>query len=606
MCGIAAVVSARNVGSQLFRCIRNLEYRGYDSCGVAVQRNGRIEVRKNVGSVDEVNAKEHLAGVRGRVGVAHTRWATHGRVSPENAHPHLDSSGAFAVVHNGIISNHRELRERLEARGARFASETDTEVVAHLVAAHFAEAADVEEAFVRTLRELEGTFALALISSHTPDRVFGAKRESPLIIGLGNQTNFLGSDFNAFIEFTRSAVIMEDGEYTVLTKDAFMVRHIDSQEPVPKEAVEIAWDAEMSRRGGYPHYMLKEIYEQPQTVTSALNVESDLIDRLAALIAESRETFLVGVGTTHYVGQVGQYLFSELAGRFVPAVSADEFLHLARPGPEALVVAISQSGETYDTLSALRTARAAGARTAAIVNVMGSSMVRLVDLPILQGSGPEICVVSTKAALSQMVLLLLVASEVGVRVGHLPPDARDSHRRLLGDLPAILQGALNERSGLVHTFATENAGVSNWLYLGRGIYYPAALECALKMKEVTYHHAEGMSAGFLKHGTIAMIDERVRTVVLVPPRSQRTLYELTLSSVEEVRARGGWLLGLRFDDSEEDHILYQADIPLPSVSPLLAPFLHLLAGQLLAYFVGVALGREVDKPRALAKSVTVA
>ncbi len=607
MCGIAGVAGSSNVAQRLFRSIAALEYRGYDSCGMAIQRNGQIDIRKDVGTVEAVNAHERLTDMKGRVGIAHTRWATHGGVTRENAHPHSDNEGRLAVVHNGIISNYRELRLRLEEAGARFRSETDTEVVAHLIAHRLkGGAGDVETAFIEALRELEGTFALAVISVDAPDTIFCVKRESPLIIGLGDDANYIGSDFNAFIEYTRQAVIMEDGEYAVVTRQSYAVKNLLTRELVAKEVTEIEWDVEMARRGGYPHYMLKEIYDQPATVQAALNVPRAELAALARLIQGSRQAFLGGVGTTYYIASMGQYFFSRWAGRYLPAISTDEFPHMAGVSPEDCLLAISQSGETYDTLSAVRHAKAQGAKTAAIVNMMGSTLVRSVDLPILQRSGPEICVISTKTAMSQAVLLLLCALELGKLGGRFDEAELLRLRGEVSTLSDRVAETLNERSGFLHTAAQKHQRMRNWLYIGRGIYYPAALECALKMKEVTYLHAEGMSAGFLKHGTISLIDENMHTIVLMPSPEEAELHALTRSSAEEVRARGGFVLGFRFEGDGGAKGLFSEEIVLPRVSALLAPFIHLVAGQLLAYFLAVALKRDVDRPRALAKSVTVA
>ena len=607
MCGIAGMVASSNVAQKLYRSIAALEYRGYDSCGMAVQENGHIDVRKNVGTVEKVNQGERLTDMKGLAGIAHTRWATHGGVTRENAHPHMDSQGRVAVVHNGIISNYHQLRERFQNAGVVFLSETDSEVIAHLLGECLDKYEDdMETAFVSALTELEGNFSLAVISTKASGQIYCAKRESPLIIGLGDDANYIGSDFNAFIEFTRQAIIMDDGEFAVVTHQGYVVKELLSRNVVNKEVTEIEWDMEMSRRGGYPHYMLKEIYDQPATTLSTLSIPREKLAELARLIHESRQCFLGGVGTTYYIAAMGQYLFSQIAGCYLPAISTDEFPHLAQVGPEDALIAISQSGETYDTLTAVRFAKERGARTGAIVNVMGSSLVRTVDVPILQGSGPEICVISTKAAMSQATILLLTAVELGVMRGRFGEEEALGYRDEIGKLSDVLSEALNERAGFLHTAASRHQKMKNWLYLGRGIYYPAALENALKMKEVTYIHAEGMSAGFLKHGTISLIDENMYTIVLMPHPDEKELHALTRSSAEEVRARGGFVLGFRFEGDEDVEGLFSEEILLPRVSPLLAPFLHLLAGQLLAYFLAVQLKRDVDRPRSLAKSVTVA
>lgn len=607
MCGIAGMAARENVSRKLLRSIAALEYRGYDSCGMAVQRNGVIDIRKNVGTVEVVNAVERFSDMKGAVGIAHTRWATHGGVTRANAHPQADGESRLAVVHNGIISNYRELRGRLAAVGAAFRSETDTEVIAHLAAERIARnGGDAEAGFVEAIEELEGSFALAMVSADAPGTIFCARRESPLIIGLGDDASYVGSDFSAFIEFTRQAIIMEDGEYALVTPAGCVVRSLLTRERIDRRVTEIEWSAETARRGGYPHFMLKEIYDQPSTVQAALDIPAEEIRALARMIHGSEHCFLGGVGTTFYAASMGQYFFSRLAGRYLPVVSTDEFPHLAEVGPGDAFCAVSQSGETYDTLSALRHAKEGGARTAAIVNVPGSTLARSVDVPVLQRAGPEKCVISTKAALSQTVILLLAALELGRLGGRLDARGAAALREEAASLPELVLETLNERSGFLHAAAGAHQHMKNWFYLGRGVYYPAALECALKMKEVTYLHAEGMSAGFLKHGTISLIDENMRSVVLMPAPEEAALHALTRSSAEEVRARGGFLLGYRFDGDEASRGLFSEEIALPRVSATLAPFLHMVAGQLLAYFLAVALKRDVDRPRALAKSVTVA
>jgi glucosamine--fructose-6-phosphate aminotransferase (isomerizing) len=602
MCGISGVVSFHPIGDRLYEGVRHLEYRGYDSCGVAYLDDHRIEVRKDIGTVDEVHSKANIRHLLASVGIAHTRWATHGKVTRENAHPHTSCAGDFAVVHNGIIANYKALRETLSNAGHQFRSETDTEIIAHLIEQAFADSGDVERAFVAALNALEGSYALAMISVHDPEHIFCARHESPLIIGVGSESNYVGSDFNAFIDYTKNTVIMDDGEYGIVSKDSYSVKSLRSGDVIDKAITVVPWDSELSRKGGYPHYMLKEIHEQPLALRNALNIASDEVGALADMILEARRVHLLGVGTTYYVALLGQYLMASLADMDVPAVSSDEFRHLDRTTSQSLVVAISQSGETYDTLMSLRHAKERGAKTAAVVNVVGSSMARMVDRVILQGSGPEVCVVSTKAALTQMILLARIAIEVGTRRGVLAAGQRRAYEEALAALPNDIDTMLNEKSGLIRAAAYRHAHVQNWLFLGRGIYYPIALEAALKMKEVTYVHAEGMPGGFLKHGTLSLVDDKLYTLVFVPP-GKNELHTMTMSSVEEVRARGGFVLGIAFEGVDD---IFDDRLILPPCSEFTAPFLPLVAAQLLAYFTATALKRNVDKPRSLAKSVTVA
>jgi len=409
MCGIAGVVSFHPIADRLYEGVRHLEYRGYDSCGIAFLEDHRIAIRKDIGTVDDVDSKEQIRQVAAQVGIAHTRWATHGKVTRENAHPHQSCQGDFAIVHNGIIANHKALREGLARAGHRFHSETDTEIIAHLIEQCFSECGDPERALVNALKALQGSYALAMITTHDPERIYCARNESPLIIGLGTESNYVGSDFNAFIDYTKNTVILEDGEYGMVARDSYSVKSLRSGEVLEKSITVVPWDAELSRKGGYPHYMLKEIHEQPQAVRTALCIDAAEIAAVADMMMEARRLYLVGVGTTYYVALLGQYLLASVADMDVAAISSDEFRHLDKSDARSAVLAISQSGETYDTLMSLRHAKERGAATAAIVNVVGSSIARMVDRVILQGSGPEVCVVSTKAALVQMVVLARLA-----------------------------------------------------------------------------------------------------------------------------------------------------------------------------------------------------
>lgn len=606
MCGISGAVGLKNISELLFEGIRNLEYRGYDSCGVALINKSSLLIKKDIGGVEEFYRKHNVLQYNSKIGIAHTRWATHGKVTKENTHPFTSRDSNFAVVHNGIISNYRPLKAQLQKEGVKFTSETDTEVLAHLLEKFYKRSRNVEKAFLKMLNLIEGTYAIALISSYHPEQIFCAKKESPLMLGIGDEIKFVGSDFNAFIDHTKNAVILDDGEYAILSRDTYVVKDLLSKEEVTKPITKIEWDSETSKKGGYPHYMLKEIYEQPQTITNALDLEESGLDAIVDLFAKSKNSYLLGVGTTFYVAKYAKYVFSKLAQEFFPSISSDEFMSLAIVNKESLFFCASQSGETFDTLSALKHAKSKGARTAAVVNVMGSSIARLVDKVVLQGSGPEICVISTKAALSQMVILTVLAMKLALKKKVITKKLYNQHMLSLRELPEIIQGILNERSGFIHRLAHKYSGTRNWLYLGRGVYYPVALESALKMKEVAYVHAEGMPGGFLKHGTLAMIDDDVSSIVFVPPPEDKALYEATMHSIEEIRARSGFVLGIHFSEQGKNSDLFSEELILPKVPPLTAPLIQLVIGQLFAYFTATSLKRNVDKPRSLAKSVTVA
>jgi glucosamine--fructose-6-phosphate aminotransferase (isomerizing) len=606
MCGISGIVSGENVSERLLKSIQNLEYRGYDSCGMAVINARTTTVRKNVGHVAEVAEKEVFSSLSGKVGIAHTRWATHGGVTRLNAHPHASCDGRLAVVHNGIISNYKELRSKLKRKKHSFASETDSEVIAHLVEEKLNSHSSLENAFLAALCELEGSYAVALISLEEPKSIFCGKFESPLILGLGKNENYVGSDFNAFIEYTKNAVVLEDGEYAIISKEGYAVKKIANAAPVRKKVMKIEWDAEMAQKGGFPHYMLKEIHEQPEAINRMLAIEEDLFTGIAGKMLKARIPYLLGVGTTYYAAMLGQYYHSSEAGIMAPAVSADEFEESCPAGKGDFILAVSQSGETYDTLRALRGAIKNGAGTAGIVNVVGSSMSRMVDDVIMQGSGPEICVVSTKAAVCQMTALMRLAVVTGEANKRLSAAKKKQRMKELKSLPRLISDFLNERTAFVNNLAKKIAYHHDWIFLGRGRYYPIALEAALKVKEVAYLHAEGMPAGFLKHGTIALIDDKVRVLVFFPTEKEQELFQLTMSSVEEIMARGGNVLAIHSSRKLERSKMFEDQLVLPQAPDFVAPILSLVAAQLLSYFIAVTLNRNVDKPRALAKSVTVA
>ena len=603
MCGISGIVDLEPIGTRLFTSIRNLEYRGYDSCGIATLHEGQIKARKNIGGVDEVNSTEQLDQLPGTIGIAHTRWATHGGVTQENAHPHLSMRNEFAIAHNGIISNYQRLREQLVQQGFEFRSLTDSEVISNLLENAFYEEQDVEQALQSTLKKLEGTFGLVMISLHDPERIYAAKRESPLMVGLGEGTNYVGSDINAFLEYTRRAWVLEDGEYAVLGRERVIIRKFPSGKVVQKQVLQIEWDLETTKKGGYSHYMIKEIFDEPQTIRQVLKVPDEQIQKLADSLTVATQTYLIGVGTTFYVAQLGQYFFSSLASRFFPVVSSDEFHAVGQVQPGNAVLAVSQSGETYDTKHALAMAKERGAQTAGIVNVMGSSISMMVDQVIMQGSGPEICVVSTKTALAQALILLRTALLAGGK--NIPEKRRNALHQSLLDFPDLVQRVLNEKSGFVRNLANATSHVDHWLYLGCGAYYPVAMESALKMKEVTYCHAEGMPAGFLKHGTLSMVEPRVHSLLFVPPPEDAVLHERTLVAMEEIRTRGGTVVGFYFEGDEASRPLLNHSVELPPTDPVLAPVLQMIVAQLFAYYVALALNRNIDKPRNLAKSVTV-
>ena len=604
MCGISGIVHSENIGRNLFNSIRNLEYRGYDSCGMAMLQQGELDLRKNVGGIDEVNAIEKLDQMQGSIGIAHTRWATHGGVTQENAHPHLSPDRKFVIVHNGIISNYQELRERLLGQGVVFKSLTDTEVFVNLLEESYSKYNDLEKAFLAALGEIKGSFSIVMLSSHDPDHLYCVKKESPLLLGLGEGCNYVGSDLNAFLEYTRKAIVLDDGEYVVLGRNEYQIRKVENGELVEKKVLHIDWDVETSKKGGYTHYMLKEIFDEPQTVRQALKIPREQISGFAEMLTDATHAYLMGVGTTYYVANISQYFFSTLANQYYPALSSDEF-SVVRIESGDMVLALSQSGETYDTKTSLEYAKTHGAKTAAVVNVMGSAISMMVDQVIMQGSGPEICVVSTKAALAQTFIMLRVALELGLMRKQITQKDYQTHQQDLESFPQMVEQILNEQSGFVRNIARATSHVEHWLFLGCGVYYPVAMESALKMKEITYQHAEGMPAGFLKHGTLSMVEPALHTLFFVPHPEQKVLHERTLIAMEQVKTRGGTVIAIMFQGDERTLAVTNQAIQLPQLSSLCAPLAQMIMAQMFAYYAALDLGRNIDKPRNLAKSVTV-
>jgi glucosamine--fructose-6-phosphate aminotransferase (isomerizing) len=607
MCGITGIISEGDICQQLYESMQRLEYRGYDSAGIAVLEDACLKVRKDAGKIAEVNRRQRLTQMSGQVGIAHTRWATHGGVTQQNSHPHVSMDNQFAIVHNGIIENYIALRQELRDRGFHFSSETDSEVIVHLIAHYFQQGMGVEEALVRATHRLEGAFAFALVTAKVPDTLFCARVESPLVIGVGHQSLFLASDVNAFAEYTRQAVYLNDGEYALLQANRYQVKSLKTAQAISRDAVTIEWhDDQGATKGHYPHYMVKEIHEGAACIEAAMNIPEADIARLAQRIATHQRSFVTGVGTAYYVAQMAQYYFSSVANHFMPALSADELPSLAQPGSQDLTLAISQSGETYDTLKALRYTKLKGGDTAAIVNAPASSMVREVDQAILQGAGPEICVLSTKSTISQIAILIRVALALAHQRAVYSDATHTMYTNMLRELPETLQHVYADLVPAVRQLARAYCNIEHWFFIGRGIYSAVAMESALKFKEVSYLHAEGMSGGFLKHGTIALIDDRTHSLAFIPHPDEHTLFNATLTNIQEIRARGGLVIGIHQQKDESLRAILDHEIVVPQTPSLVTPLVYLTAGQMLAYHTGLALGRNIDKPRALAKSVTVA
>ncbi|NDY41571.1 glutamine--fructose-6-phosphate transaminase (isomerizing) [Dissulfurirhabdus thermomarina] len=612
MCGIVGYVGGRRVLPVLMEGLRRLEYRGYDSAGVAWLEDGRIELVRCPGKLTGLDGL--LDGRRDAasgIGLGHTRWATHGAPTEANAHPHTDCTGSVVVVHNGIIENYYSLRQDLAAEGHRFRSETDTEVLAHLVEKYLD--GDLLAAVRRALADVEGAFALGVLWTGAPDRIVAARRQSPLVLGLGTDEAFLASDIPALLPFTRDVLFLDDGETAVLTREGAAVCRLDDGRPVEKAATAISWDAAMAEKGGFRHFMLKEIHEQPQAVLNTIRgrvvpetgeVRLPELGLDEAAVRALRRLSIIACGTSWHAGLVAKYWIEEWTGLPVEVELASEFRY-RRPllDGQVLAVAVSQSGETADTLAGLRMAKERGAPVVGICNVVGSTVTREAHGTLYTHAGPEIGVASTKAFTSQLAALYLLGLYLAQVRGDLDAAARREKIRALVAVPGILEGRLGAWQARCRELADRFYGCRDFLYLGRHLGFPLALEGALKLKEISYIHAEGYAAGEMKHGPIALID-REMPVTVVAPRDH--VYEKVLSNMEEVRSRRGILIALGEEGDEAlrqtaDHVV---EVPRPP-DPALNPFLYAVPLQLLAYEIAVARGCDVDQPRNLAKSVTV-
>jgi glucosamine--fructose-6-phosphate aminotransferase (isomerizing) len=612
MCGIVGYVGEKSAVGIIVEGLKRLEYRGYDSAGVAViGAGGVLEVRRAAGRMKHLESILRERPVTGRIGIGHTRWATHGRPSEENAHPHTDCTGTLVVVHNGILENYLEIKERLLAEGHTFRSETDTEVLAHLVEHHLRSAGRLERAVKLALEEYRGSYAVGVVSTAAPDRLVAAKHGAgSVVVGLGRGEMFVASDIPAILNHTRDVVILEDGEVVVVTADGVELSTLDDQ-PVQRDPTRILWDPIMAEKGGYRHFMLKEMYEQPRAISDtfrgrvALETGNVLLPDVtldpAAVRALQRVVF-VACGTASYASLLGRSMIERLAGLPAEVDLGSEFRYRdALVGPETLVVAVSQSGETADTLGAVKAARLKGAPILAITNVVGSALSREATATLYMHAGPEIGVASTKAFSTMVVASYLLGLWLGRLRGVL--TAEDVRKRVqdLVEIPRLVEKTL-EVDGAVAALARHLSSATDFLYLGRGLQYPIALEGALKLKELSYIHAEGYAGGEMKHGPIALIDDGFPVVALAPRDGS---YERMLGNIEEVRAREGRVIavvqtGDKLVASKSQHV-----IEVPAAADLLAPLITVIPLQLLAYHIAVRRGCDVDQPRNLAKSVTV-
>ncbi len=619
MCGIVGYIGPKKVVPLILDGLRRLEYRGYDSAGIAVvNAAGKMEIRRASGKLRNLEESIRHSPLEGTYGIGHTRWATHGRPTEENAHPHRDCTGNLVVVHNGIIENYLELKEKLQAEGHKFVTETDTEVVAHLVEKNM-QGVPLEEAVRRSLRELRGIYALVFLSAKDPHKIVAARMGPPSVVGLGDNEFFVASDIPALLQHTRKILFLADGDIVVLTPQG--VRVMDHEgKPLDRPAQQVSWDPIMAEKGGYKHFMQKEIFEQPRAVRDTLlgRISQDtgkiFLDEMQITerqFAEFQNVKIVACGTSWHAGLAGKFMLERLARIPVEVDYGSEYRYRDPiVDSRTLTVCISQSGETADTLAAQRESKQKGSPTLAICNVMGSMITREAAGSILTHAGPEIGVASTKAFAAQLTALILLSIKMGTARGSLSPETAKSllqeFTRIPHKMETVLQG---DEQGTYDSLAKIFFRHSDFLFLGRGIHYPIALEGALKLKEISYIHAEGYPAGEMKHGPNALIDENLPVVVLATrddsdPDSV-TLYEKSVSNIKEVKARDGIVISIitagdRLAREASDHL-----IEIPPAPELLSPLLEIIPLQLLAYHIAVRLGCDVDQPRNLAKSVTV-
>ncbi|MEK7600962.1 MAG: glutamine--fructose-6-phosphate transaminase (isomerizing) [Patescibacteria group bacterium] len=605
MCGIFAYTGERNAGEILLDGLASLEYRGYDSAGIYTPQSGSV---KSVGAVSHLRRKMP-AGFFGTSGIAHLRWATHGEPTEDNAHPHKDCTGNVWVVHNGIVENHKELRKKLEAAGHTFVSSTDTEVLTHLIEEHLKTEKDFEKAAVAALREVKGTYGIAIQYKQDPARIIGARMGAPVVLGLGEHENFIASDASPILRHTRQIVFLEDGEVAVITPEGHTITKIGG-EPVSRAAEQVDWNAEAAQRDGYDHFMLKEIMEGPEVIVNTMRgrlipeqglVKLGGLESVKEQLQKMERIIIVGCGTAYYAGLVGEYMLEEFAGMPVEVELGSEFRY-RRPvlNQKTILLAISQSGETADTLEAIREGKRKGALTLGIVNTVGSTIARATDAGVYNHAGPEIGVASTKAFISQLTALALLTIFLGRQRGMTEADGKKIAEELKV-LPQKIESILAKREKL-RTLAKKYSSARDFLYIGRTYNAPIAYEGALKLKELSYIHAEGCGAGEMKHGPIAMIDTNFPTMALVP---NDRVYEKMLSNIQEIKARKGPVIAIATEGDKEISKLADDVVYVPKTIEILQPILNIVPLQLFAYYFALGKGYNPDRPRNLAKSVTV-
>lgn len=605
MCGITGYIGPRNAPQIILSSLKQLEYRGYDSAGIAVVSQHLI-VEKEVGKLVDLEHKDGIQNIKGTVGIGHTRWATHGKPCKKNAHPHTDCEGKYAVVHNGIIENFDILKQELVKNGHKFSSDTDTEVIAHLIES--SESKPLLEKVKDALKKLKGSYAIAVISAEEPNRIIAARKESPLVIGIGKGEYFLGSDVTAFLKYTKDVVFLNDGEIAEITRESYQIYDINTGKTVDKTTVRIKWSAEMAEKSGYEHFMLKEIYEQPHSLRETLRSERE-VERAVNYIKDAERLYIIACGTSYHAGLMGKYFIEKWCHIPVEVIVASEFYSSVYEviDEKCAVITISQSGETADTLIAVKEIKKHSIPVLAVTNVVGSSLTRISDAVCYTHAGPEIGVAATKTFTAQILIMIMIA--VNLYKSRYLHNTKLKNSVSVSDITSSLQKLPEIVDRIIHKYDSEISKLASRLYnfedfyyLGRGAGYPLALEGALKLKELSYIHGEGMPGGELKHGTLALIEDDVPVVaIVVHDRS----YEKMLGNIMEVKSRGAYVITISEENDSRVEEISDIYLPIEKIPVHLAAICYIIPLQLFAYYIAVIRGKDPDKPRNLAKSVTV-
>jgi len=606
MCGIfGCILKTGKAAPIIHEGLKKLEYRGYDSVGFATIDSGALHVRKDAGRIDEVVERLEMEEMPGSLGIGHTRWATHGAPEMVNAHPHMDCEGRVAVIHNGVIENFMELKEELLQKGHNFTSRTDTEIIAHLIEEEMKEDVEIGEAILRALRNLEGSYALGIVSSTDPERIYIARNESPIVLGVSDQGTFCASDVPALLPYTNQVIYLRSGEFAVMDEDGFQIKNIQDGTPVVRELQEITWTLEMAEKQGYPHFMLKEIYEQPVSLRNALRLQQRYIDLLSAFMDRGKEIFLMAAGTSYYACTAASYMFSRLSRLSTYPVIASEFVdqYGSSLGIDSVVVAVSQSGETYDTLQAIEHARMRAATFLGVTNTVFSTLSRRARAYISQQSGPEIGVAATKTFTSQLMVLSQLALRLARTKGKVSQDEVDELEAKMQEIPDVVEEVLERHGESIKDLVDKYAGEKLFVFLGRGISSATALEGRLKLLELTYIPSLAYPAGESKHGPISVIEDGVPVVFVCPRGNSR---KNIVGSIMEMKARGARIISICEEGDKNIIELSDDVVEMPvGIPELLSPIPYIVPLQLFAYHLAVKKGLDPDMPRNLAKSVTV-